>query len=90
MGLKKFKNLFTGSAQKKSSSTSNTKEIKMAAPAIDTEKSPKRKSPSTSDIEDKAKVEQLQKIIQKKLKDPQNAKKAAQIIEEMLKNGSSK
>ncbi|MFT6069555.1 MAG: hypothetical protein ACJAT2_001003 [Bacteriovoracaceae bacterium] len=40
---------------------------------------------ATNNIGDKEEVEQYQKIIAEKLRDPQMAKKAAMIIERMLK-----
>ena len=46
------------------------------------------KSPTPSKnetIKEKAEIEAFKKAIEKKLKDPAMAKKAAQIIEEMLK-----
>ena len=86
MGLKKYKNLFTGSGKKKSSATSNTSEKNMSSPATDTNKEPKKRNVPTDQVSDKAQIEQLRKIISSKLKDPSVAKKAAQLIEEMLKN----
>ena len=86
MGVKKFKNLFQGSAKKKPSSASTTKEQKMTSPATNIEETKKRPNINHDNVADKAQIEQLKKSINKKLNDPEIAKKAAQIIEEMLKN----
>ena len=85
MGVKKFKNLYknSGSSQSKKAPSSTSKEsLKMAEPARD--RSTKTKEDKTN-IADKAQIEQLRKVISKKMNDPAMAKKAAQIIEEMLK-----
>ncbi len=81
MGVKKFKNLFKSGSSSSSSKISNPKEISMSEPArqIDHDK-------SKTNIADKASVKQLKKAITKKLENPEGAKKAAQIIEELLKN----
>ena len=85
MGVKKFQNLFKNneaSAKKTEASSKKTKEVDMEA-SKDTTNS------NTKNVADKASVEQMKKLIQNKLQDPAMAKKAAQIISELL-NGDSK
>jgi hypothetical protein len=79
MVAKKFKNLFIQSSERKLAASKKTGAN--VEPAIS-----KTPSPSQSEnIKDKAEIEAFKKAIEKKLKDPEMAKKAAQIIEELLK-----
>ena len=86
MGLKKFKNLF---------SKSSGEEKKPHLSAASTSKEPpmevERQRPSKEENQKaKLEVEQLQKLITNKLKDPAMAKKAASILEEMLNSTGKK
>ena len=79
MGVKKFKNLFSkGSAQKSLSASHTKKEDKMEPTKS---RDPKTKQ---NNVHDKQAIEQLRKLISGKFKDPAAAKKAAQIIEQMI------
>jgi len=79
MVAKKFKNLFIKSSEQKLAASNKTGE-KME-PAIN-----KKPTPSQNEnVKEKAEIEAFKKAIENKLKDPAMAKKAAQILEEMLK-----
>lgn len=81
MGAKKFQNLFkkyTNEVSAKTETSSTNPGINMGAKKQESTK------PNTRNIRDKAEVEQLQKLIINKLKQPENAKKAAQIISDMI------
>ncbi len=85
MGVKKFQNLFKNneaSAKKTEASSKKSQEVDMEARKDST-------NSNTKNVADKASVEQMKKLIQNKLQDPTMAKKAAQIISELL-NGDSK
>ncbi|EQC44758.1 hypothetical protein [Bacteriovorax sp. Seq25_V] len=83
MGVKKFQNLFKNNEASAKKTGASSNEANMEA----------RKESANSNnknVADKASVEQMTKLIQNKLKDPAMAKKAAQIIEELLNNTSKK
>ncbi len=71
MGAKKLHNLFS------------TKEKVLSSQAL--KKSKTELETKEQAIKDKAAIESYTKAIQEKLKDPEMAKKAAQILEQMLK-----
>lgn len=80
MGIKKYKNLFQTSNGKKKARLSVASNNSKKSEELMEQELRKEKN-----IKEKAEVEQLQKAISQKLKDPAMAKKAAQILEELLK-----
>jgi hypothetical protein len=84
MGIKKLKDLFFGKdgGQKKKPSLSVVQ--KSEEKSMEATKERSKKSADKDNVQAKREVELLQKAIAQKLKDPAMAKKAAQILEEML------
>ena len=84
MGLKKFKDLFNKSSGKEQKSHLSAASTSKKDDAMEPER---LRSTKDENLKTKLEVEQLQKLINQKLKDPAMAKKAAQILEEMLNKG---
>lgn len=85
MPARKFKNLFkenktSGEKSQNKKLTTSNKEKSDMEPAIDRSKNSKEKN-----TQEKTEIEMFKKAIEKKLKDPAMAKKAAQIISDLLK-----
>lgn len=78
MGLKKYQNLYKTSGASAQKEAPVTREESMEQTQINP------RSKSNNNTEEKVLIENLKKLISGKLKDPQMAKKAAQIITDMM------